>query len=204
MSIRAIASAALRDHGGDVEKAIPAFIQAARKANKVTDLARIYLRMVATQGIADAAPNLTPRMAAALTRPTNVTPINQVQRRQTEGERLAARQAMRNSADAIYEMRFDGRALGRIKIGELITLRDEYVADAAKFLELGTEFVRNAALAGLILKHAGTVDQFAEVRDVLSGKKLTGLREQADKNTPTIMEKLIRQATATAVKEIAS
>ena len=203
MSIRAIAAAALRDHGGDVEKAIPAFIQAARKANKMNDLARIYLRMVATQGIE--AKDVAPRVAAALTRPSNVTPISAAreQRRQTPEERAAARRAALDSVDAIYDMKVDGRALGRIRFGELDTLIQEGFTDAANMLLLSKGIVKNTAIYALIRQHCGVVpDSMMEIRDGIDAKKLSRLVARAEQMTPALLTEVARRASGEIQSQI--
>ena len=198
MSIRGIAAATLRAHGGNVEKAIAPFLQEARKASRMQDLARVYLRMVATQGFVEsgaAEQPVSPRVAEALKRPSNVKPL-QIQRRQTDAERQSSQRMMAVGVKAVYDMQFDGRAIGRVKFGELATLRHELVNDAASMLEHGKKFVRDAVLAELIEKHCVAADNLAEIRTLVSEKKLESLIAQADREAPRRLAEATRRAAA--------
>src|SRR5580765_2416854 len=192
-----MALTALKNHGGDIEKALPKFVHAVQTAKLINDLARAFLRSVAKREPgqdfienplvnADAAP-------ATGSIKVKAHPVRQ-HRRRTAEEKKAAEQAALASAEAVFEMKVNGRAIGNIAMGELAALKRDLIADASHKLMLGAEQVRNAVLAELIEKHCVVQDQLTRVREAVDAKTLTKLVRQAEQETPRRIEEAMRRA----------
>lgn len=205
-----IATTALQKYGDDIEKALPAFVKAVTAAKLIDDLAREYLRRFVGRGEGQAG-HETQDSHAAPTPPVHFGSIKvrehdvRQHRRRTQAEKDAAEKAMMASADAVFEMQINGRAIGNIAIGELHALKRDLIDDASHKLMLGTEQVRNAVLAELIEQHGNVQDQLTRVRDAVSASTLSGLVRQAEQEAPRRIAEAMRHAAAAIErKEIAA
>jgi hypothetical protein len=190
-TLEKLATTALQKHNDEIEKALPHFLKAVTAAKLIDDLAREYLRTIVGRGVgqgilethlldADPMPP-SPAIGSIKVREHDV----RQHRRRTQAEKEAAEKAMLASADAVFELLINGRAIGNIAIGEMISLKHELFDSAADYITLGVEQVRNGILAELIEHHCGVVpDQLARVREVISAETLAMLVEQARQQTP--------------------
>lgn len=210
-TLEKLATAALQKNGGDIETALPHFLRAVREAKQIDDLARDYLRRIVGRGEGHGWIE-TQKWDADPTPPHDVGSIKvrehdvRQHRRRTQAEKEAAEKAMMASADAVFEMQINGRAIGNIAIGELQALKRDLVADASQKLMLGTEQVRNAVLAELIEQHGHVEDQLTRVRDAVSASTLNSLVKQAEQEAPRRIAEAMRHAAAAIehAKEIAA
>lgn len=210
-TLEKFATTALQKHDGDIEKALPHFLRAVREAKQIDELARDYLRRIVGRGEGQRRSEIHATVA-------NPTPLHDVgsikvrehdvrqHRRRTQAEKEAAEKAMMASADAVFEIQINGRAIGNIAIGELASLKRDLVADASQKLMLGTEQVRNAVLAELIEQHGNVEDQLTRVRDAVSASTLNSLVRQAEQEAPRRIAEAMRHAAAAIehAKEIAA
>ena len=209
-TLKEIATLALRKSSDDIDKALPHFVKAIRVNNLIDDLAREYLHKFVGLG-ADHAAFEAQRMNVGPT-PTNIGSIKvrdhdvRQHRRRTQAEKEAAEAAMLASADAIFEMQINGRAIGSIAIGELRALKRDLVDDASHKLMLGAEQVRNAVLAELIEQHCQVDDQLIRVREAVSASQLNSFVSQAEQEAPRRIAEAMRHAAAAMerAKEIAA
>jgi hypothetical protein len=192
--LHGIATAALKKHG-DVERALPHFIRAVQAAKLLDDLAREFLRTVAVEGrgsghFQDEAHDVS----AGPTPPIIVKgkggsvkvrehPVRQ-HRRRSHAEKQAAERALLASAEAVFELQINGRAIGSMAIGEMAALRHGLMKDATLNLIRGEQEVRNAVLAELIEQHVTVQDQLTRVRDAINAATLTRLVAQAEREAP--------------------
>jgi hypothetical protein len=203
-----IATAALKKHNGNAERAAPEFASAVKAAKLIDELAREFLRQFATRESGqDKVEALSPH--AGLTPPivgsikVREHDVRQ-HRRRTQGEKDAAERAMLDSAEAVFEIQIEGRAIGGIAIGELPRLKHDLIDDASHKLILGAEQVRNAVLTELIERHCTVQDQLTRVRDAVSASTLKQLVQLAEQEAPRrISEAMRRAAEAIEHKEIA-
>ena len=207
-----IATAALKKHG-TAEKALPEFVRAVQKEKLIDDLARAFLHQVAGRGSDQHMIEDLGRNAA----PTPPTPpvVGSIKvkhhdvrqhRRRTHEEKEAAMQAMMASAEAVFELQIEGRAIGNIAIGELASLKRHLIDDASHKLMLGTEQARNAVLCELIEQHCRVDDQLTRVRGACNARTLQELFERAEQEAPRRVSEAMRRA-AEAIdhtKEIAA
>lgn len=199
-TLEKFATLALQKSSGDVEKALPHFVKAVTAAKLIDNLAREYLRQVEWRGEGQKLDDA--QAARAEPTPTDFGSIKvrehdvRQHRRRTHAEKEAAEKAMLASADAVFEMQINGRALGSIAIGELQALKRDLVADASHKLMLGAEQVRNAVLAELIEQHGNVQDQLTRVRDAVSASTLNALVRQAEQEAPRRIAEAMRHAAA--------
>jgi hypothetical protein len=217
-----LACTALQNHGGNIDAAAPKFIRAVVNANLLDELGRFYLQHVAVvgdwpgqQGVethesgAGSTTAKSQPTAAAGDWPDDQSAIEAVRRagsiivkphkvrqhrRRTQAEREAARRAMMMSADAIFEMRIEGRAIGGIAMGELRDMRQRLVHDATNKLILGAEQVHAAVLIEMIDEHCQVDDQLMRIRDAISAKDLKALDARAKIEAPRRIELAMAQA----------
>jgi hypothetical protein len=213
--LETIAAAVLKKTGGDVEKALPEFVRSVRAEKLIDDLARAYLRTVAASGSGQSALETHRDRAGPAPKSPPMTPANgsitvtkhpvREHKRRTHEEKQAARQAMLASADAVFEIEINGRAIGGIAIGELSAMKRDLFDDAVHKLMLGTQDARNAVLAELIEQHCQVPDQLARVRDVIDAKTLERFVAQSEQEAPRRIAEAMRYAAAVLEKkEIAS
>ena len=195
-----IATAVLKKHGNDPGKALRDF-NALLKGAKL-DLALEFLRAKAG-GVSPTMEFLKPTDAVSDSRQPPATKIGSIKvkehdvrqhRRRTHAEKEAAMQAMMASAEAVFELSINGRAIGGIAIGELPELKRVLIDDASHKLMLGTEQARNAVLAELIEQHCTVQDQLTRVRDAVSAKTLAQLVQQAEQEAPRRISVAMRAA----------
>jgi hypothetical protein len=209
-TLKEIATLALQKNDDDVEKALPHFMRAVKAANLIDELAREYLGQFAGLGRGHAA--FEAQRMNADPKPTDIGSIKvrehdvRQHRRRTQAEKDAAEQAMLASADAVFEMQINGRAIGNIAIGELHALKRDLVDDASHKLMLGAEQVRNAVLAELIEQHCTVDDQLIRVREAISASQLNSFVSQAEQEAPRRIAEAMRHAAAAMerAKEIAA
>jgi hypothetical protein len=201
-TLEKLALAALRKHDDDIEQALPQFLRTVREAKLIDDLAREYLSRIAGRGqgqrsneahlsVADPTPS-SPADGSVKVRHHDV----RQHRRRTHAEKVAAERAMMASAEAVFELQINGRALGNIAIGELAALKRDLVDDASHKLMLGTEQVRNAVLAELIEQHCTVQDQLTRVREAISADALAQFIYQAEQEAPRRIAEAMRHAAA--------
>ena len=186
-----LATAALKNHKGNVEKALPEFIRAVHAAKLIDDLARDFLHQVAGRGSGQSGAEAqvrharpTPSAPAAGSIKVRPTKVPVPHRRRTQEEKDAATQAMLASAEAVFEIQIEGRALGKYRIGELAALKRDCIDAATHMLMLGTEQARNAVLAELIVEHCTVQDQLISVREACNASTLARLVERAEQEAP--------------------
>jgi hypothetical protein len=206
-----IATAALKKHNGNAERAAPEFASAVKAAKLIDELAREFLRLFATResgqssfethpSRAGLTPSSSPMVGSIKVREHDV----RQHRRRTQAEKDAAERAMLDSAEAVFEIQIEGRAIGGIAIGELPRLKHDLIDDASHKLILGAEQVRNAVLTELIEQHCTVQDQLTRVRDAVSASTLKQLIAQAEQEAPRrISEAMRRAAEAIEHREIA-
>jgi hypothetical protein len=201
-TLEKLALAALRKHDDDIEQALSHFLRAVREAKQIDELAREYLHRIVGRGqrhgmdeshIHDADP-APPSLADGSVKVRHHD-VRQ-HRRRTHAEKVAAERAMMASAEAVFEMQINGRALGNIAIGELAALKRDLVDDASHKLMLGTEQVRNAVLAELIEAHCMVQDQLTRVREAISADALAQFIYQAEQEAPRRIAEAMRHAAA--------
>lgn len=182
-----IATVALKKHNGDIEKARPDFLRAVRVEHLIDELAKEYLGWVVRREVGrgpietqthDA--SLTPSIGSIKVREHDV----RQHRRRTQAEKEAAREAMLRSAEAVYDLPINGRAIGNIRIGELTALKRDLVENWVSKLALSIDDCRNFLLAELIEKHCIVQDTLTPIRNVLDAGTLSGFVEQATKEAP--------------------
>jgi hypothetical protein len=199
-TLEKIAATALRKWNGDIDKAVPHFLQAVRAAKLIDDLARDYLSRIAGRGQGHEAIETQKQDADPAPSDTGSIKVREHEvrqhRRRTQAEKEAAERAMMASAEAIYEMQIEGRAIGNIAIGELASLKRDLIDDASHKLMLGAEQVRNAVLAELIEQHGNVQDQLTRVRDAVSASTLNSLLRQAEQEAPRRIAEAMRHAAA--------
>jgi hypothetical protein len=202
-----IATAALKKHNGNAEQAAPEFASAVKVAKLINDLAREFLRQFAMRESGQGR-HETHQSVAGLTPSSPIVGSIKVRehdvrqhRRRTQAEKDAAERAMLDSAEAVFEIQIEGRAIGGIAIGELPRLKHDLIDDASHKLILGAEQVRNAVLTE---QHCTVQDQLTRVRDAVSASTLKQLIAQAEQEAPRrISEAMRRAAEAIEHKEIA-
>ena len=192
---------------------LPHFVKAVTAAKLIDDLAREYLRQVVGRGegqrwIEAQAPNANPtppKPADAGSIRVREHDVRQ-HRRRTQAEKEAAERAMMASAEAVFELQINGRAIGGIAVGELAALKRDLVADASHKLMLGAEQVRNAVLTELIEQHCTVQDQLTRVREAVNASTLNTLVRQAEQEAPRRIAEAMRHAAAAIehAKEIAA
>jgi hypothetical protein len=213
-----IATAVLKKHG-DVEKALPHFIRAVQAAKLLDDLAREFLRTVAVEGrgsghFQDEAHDVS----AGPTPPIIVKgkggsvkvrehPVRQ-HRRRSHAEKQAAERALLASAEAVFELQINGRAIGNIAIGEMAALKRRLFDDAADGIKLHIIDVRNAIIADQIERHCIAQDQLTPVRQIIDTETLTRFISNAERVAPRVTEEFVHRAREamerTEIREIAS
>jgi hypothetical protein len=209
-----IAVAALNKHNGNAEKALPEFVRAVQAAKLLDDLALAFLRTI-TAGRGSGHPSIEAQQTDAGPTPSKAPTVGSIKvsahdvrqyRRRTSAEKEAAERAMMASAEAVFELQIEGRAIGNIAIGELTSLKHDLVDDATHKLMLGAEQVRNAVLAELIERHCTVQDQLVRVRDAVSAKTLAQLVQQAEQEAPRRISEAMRRAAEAMerAKEIAA
>lgn len=203
-----MAITALKNHNGNIEKALPNFIRAVQTAKLIDDLARAFLRSIAARGSGQQAVEILGRNAGPTQRDGSIkVKAHDVRqhRRRTTAEKDAAERAVLASAEAVFELQVEGRAIGNIAMGELAALKRHLVHDATHKLMLGAEQVRNAIIAELIEQHCIVQDQLMRVREAVDAKTLARFIKQAEQDTPRRIEEAMRRAAeAMGQKEIAA
>lgn len=101
---------------------------------------------------------------------------------------------MLRSAEAVYDLAINGRAIGLIAVGELAALKHDLVDDASQKLMLGIEQARNAVLAELIEQHCVVPDKLMRVRDVIDPETLSRFVDQANSEAPRRINEAMRRA----------
>jgi hypothetical protein len=193
-----IATVTLKKHNGDIEKACPDFLRAVRVEKLVDELATVYLRQVVGREEGhgslethSAGVGLTPPILGSIK--VREHDVRQ-HRRRTQAEKEAARETMLRSAEAVYDLSINGRAIGNIRVGELTALKHELVDDASHWLMHGLEQARNAILAELIEGHCVVQDTLTRIRDVVDAKTLSEFVEQANEEAPRRVNEGMRRA----------
>ena len=199
----AMAQTALKNHGGDIEKALPKFLRAVQGANLIDDLARECLRSVAmsepglrTRETQMAVAGLAPSRGSIKVPKYDVPP----HRRRTHEEKQAADRAMMASAEAVFEIQIEGRAIGGIAMGELPRLKRDLFKSAAEGIMLHTIEVRNAIIAEMIELHCTVPDTLMRVRDAVDAPTLIEFVSQAERLAPRRIEDAMRHARETLEK----
>ena len=191
-----LAKAALKKHS-DVDKALPHFVAALRKANLLNDLAREFLRSIAdgepgqggleTQAVIA---GLAPSEGSVKVRDYDVPHY----RRRTTAEKQAADRAMLASIEAVFEIDVEGRPIGNLAMGELSRLKRDLVTSAVQGMMLHITEVRNAIIVEMIEKHCNVPDTLMRVRDAVDAKTLASFVAQAETQAPRRLEEALRLA----------
>jgi hypothetical protein len=209
--LQEIATPLLKKHKGNIEKALPEFVRAVKADNLIDDLARTFLRTVTVESGSGYQVHEAQSSIAGPATPIIIKKGGSIKvsahdvrqhRRRTHAEREAAERAMMASAEAVFELQINGRAIGNIAIGEMASLKHDQVKDATFNLIRGEGEVRNAVLAELIENHCTAQDQLARVRDVVSAATLAQFVAQAEREAPRrIAYMMLRAAEAAAHHE---
>ena len=195
-----LARTILGRHNNDVERATPSFVTAVIAAKLIDDLAQAYLRQVAMREPGQAISE-TQIDVAGLTsskrdaKPTVVKKHNR-HRRRTPEEMAAAREARLIGANAVFEMLVGGRAIGKIRFGELATLKRDLIGSAARGLMLHATEVRDAVIAELIEAHCQVADQMQPVSAIVDAETLQRFVQRAEQEAPRRIEEAMRHARA--------
>jgi hypothetical protein len=183
-----IATVALRKHNSDIEKARPDFLRAVRVEKLVDELANKYLGWVVRREVGheqfeaqSGSAGLTPPILGSIE--VRKHDVRQ-HRRRTQAEKEAARETMLRSAEAVYDLPVNGRAIGNIRIGELAALKRDLAESWVSVFALSIEDCRNFLLAELIEKHCVVQDTLTPIRNVLDADTLSRFVEQATKEAP--------------------
>ena len=200
MSLETLATKALAKASNDIEIALPHFLRMLREAKLIDELARDYLRGIVgrrtdrgpleTQGVGVGSTPLAADVGSIKVRDYKVP----THRRRTHEEKEAAEKAMLVSADAVFDMRINGRAIGAIAIGELTTMRKELYDNAARGIVLHIIDVQNAIIAEQIEQHCSAMDQMTPVRQVIAAKTLEEFVQRAKMLAPRRVEEGVRHA----------
>jgi hypothetical protein len=194
-----IAAIALKNHKGNVEKALPEFVRAVQAAKLIDELARPFLRQVSVgrgsgpdfdETHAHQAGPTTPTIGSIKVKQHDV----RQHRRRTHEQKEAAKRAMMASADAVFQMQINGRALGKYRIGELASLKRDLIKSAVDGILLHTVEVRDAIIAEQIEQHCSVQDQLTTVDDVVDAKTLALYVRRAEQDAPRRVEEAVRLA----------
>jgi hypothetical protein len=198
-----IAAAALKKHSNNPDKALPDFLRTLQTEKLIDDLARWFLRQVAGRGSG-------PATSEAHTSPAGPAPpappppkVGSIKvaahdvrqhRRRTQAEKDAADRAMMASAEAVFEMRISGRAIGKYRIGELASLKRDLIKAAVDGILLHTIEVRDAIIAEQIEQHCSVQDQLTPVAEVVDAKTLARFVSRAEHDAPGRIQEALRLA----------
>ncbi len=190
-----LATAALKNHGGNPDKAAGKFCTLLRKRNDLlTALALEFLRRVATDMAA------TPSTKDVPVRDYK-TRAHKRQRPRTDSERAGALVAAATAAKAMGnifdERRIDDRAIGDFSWGELLTAIHSEAHLAASYLRQGTQATANALLLDKIEAFAQVADHTTKIRDVLTATDLARLDQEATREAPHVVERGMKLFIAT-------
>jgi hypothetical protein len=134
-------------------------------------------------------------------------PVRQ-HRRRSHAEKQAAERALLASAEAVFELQINGRAIGNIAIGEMAALKRRLFDDAADGIKLHIIDVRNAIIADQIERHCIAQDQLTPVRQIIDTETLTRFISNAERVAPRVTEEFVHRAREamerTEIREIAS